>query len=153
MSIVSEFKPALLETAREDARRAGLAFAGQLGPREAWAAVIAGAAVLLDVRTVEERAYVGRVPDSAHVPWATGTAQTRNPRFVREVEAKLGREKTIVLLCRSGKRSRAAAEALTAAGFASVFNIDEGFEGELDASGQRGGSGGWRFHGLPWVQD
>ena len=115
--------------------------------------MIAGAAVLLDVRTVEERAYVGRVPDSAHVPWATGTAQTRNPRFVREVEAKLGREKTIVLLCRSGKRSRAAAEALTAAGFASVFNIDEGFEGELDASGQRGGSGGWRFHGLPWVQD
>jgi hypothetical protein len=29
----------------------------------------------------------------------------------------------------------------------------EGFEGELDADTRRGGLDGWRFHGLPWVQD
>lgn len=153
MSIIGEFQPDLLDSAREAARREGLAYAGELSPRDAWAAVAAGQAVLLDVRTVEERAYVGRVPDTAHVAWATGTAQTRNPRFVREVESKLGKDSTIVLICRSGKRSRAAAEALTAAGFRAVYNIGEGFEGEIDAEGQRGRSGGWRFHGLPWIQD
>jgi hypothetical protein len=29
----------------------------------------------------------------------------------------------------------------------------EGFEGDLDDAKRRGGSNGWRFHGLPWVQD
>ena len=34
-----------------------------------------------------------------------------------------------------------------------VFNVLEGFEGEIDATQHRGGSDGWRFHHLPWVQD
>ena len=58
-----------------------------------------------------------------------------------------------VLLCRSGKRSAQAAEAAAKAGFRHVFNVLEGFEGELDARQQRGHADGWRFHGLPWVQD
>lgn len=153
MSIISELRRDPFDAAREAARRDGLSFAGQLTPPDAWAAIQSGRAVLLDVRTPEERAYVGRVEGSLHIAWATGTAQIRNPRFVREVESKLGRDKTILLLCRSGKRSRAAAEALAAAGFDQVFNVTEGFEGEIDPEGHRGGSGGWRFHGLPWVQD
>ena len=52
-----------------------------------------------------------------------------------------------------GKRSVLAAEAAAAAGFTHVFNVLEGFEGEIDAHLHRGGSDGWRFHGLPWVQD
>jgi len=91
------------------------------------------------------------------VAWATGTALVRNPRFVRELEAKLakdgGKDAAVLLLCRSGKRSVLAAEAAAAAGFAHVFNVLEGFEGEIDAQLHRGGSDGWRFHGLPWVQD
>ncbi len=43
--------------------------------------------------------------------WATGTSLTRNPRFVRELEAKLGKDEVVLLLCRSGKRSALAAEA------------------------------------------
>jgi hypothetical protein len=31
--------------------------------------------------------------------------------------------------------------------------VAEGFEGELDAQQQRGHRDGWRFHGLPWVQE
>jgi hypothetical protein len=34
-----------------------------------------------------------------------------------------------------------------------VFNVQEGFEGDLDGQQQRGRNNGWRFHGLPWVQD
>lgn len=139
--------------AQEKARSQGLRYAGEIGPVEAWSLVEAGQAELLDVRTVEERHFVGRIPGSHHVAWGTGTSMTRNPRFVREVEAKLPKDHPVVLLCRSGKRSLAAAEALTAAGFREVYNISEGFEGDLDAEGRRGRLGGWRARDLPWVQD
>lgn len=129
-------------------------FAGSLPPTDAWTLVATGHAQLVDVRTVEELAYVGRVPDSVHVPWATGTAQTRNPRFVRELEKRVpDKDAVVLLLCRSGKRSTAAAVAATAAGYARVYNVLEGFEGERDADGHRGTQGGWRHHGLPWEQD
>lgn len=128
--------------------------AGGVPPRLAWQLFAAGQAVLVDVRTAEERKFVGHVPDSLHVPWATGTALIRNPRFVRELESKLGgKEAVALLLCRSGKRSALAADAAAKAGFSAVFNVLEGFEGELDDNQQRGKSDGWRFHGLPWVQD
>ena len=69
---------------------------------------------------------------------------TRNPRFVRELEARVGgKEAVVLLLCRSGKRSAAAAEAAAKAGFTQVFNVLEGFEGEIDAQQHRGGSDGW----------
>ena len=119
---------------------------------EAWALVQSGAAVLVDVRTHEERVFVGHVPNSVHVPWATGTALTRNPRFVRELETKVGKSTQAVLLCRSGKRSALAMEAAVKAGFEQIAHVTDGFEGDIDAAGQRGYQNGWRFHGLPWEQ-
>ena len=146
--------PPVLERARAEAIANGLPYPGGISPPAAWALVSSGQAVLVDVRSNEERVFVGYVPGSVHVPWATGTALTRNPRFVRELEAKLGgRDKVALLLCRSGKRSALAAEAAARAGASLVFNVLEGFEGEIDARQQRGKADGWRFHGLPWVQD
>lgn len=146
-----------LESARSVALASGLPYAGGVSPTVAWKLISAGDAVLVDVRSAEELKFVGHVPDSLHVPWATGTALQRNPRFVRELEARLashgGKGATALLLCRSGKRSALAAEAAAKAGFTQVFNVLEGFEGEIDERQQRGGSDGWRFHGLPWVQD
>lgn len=142
-----------LEIARERALREQTPFAGGLSPQDAWAVVSAGVGVLVDVRTAEERKFVGHVPGSLHVAWMTGTAMNRNPRFVKELEAKLGKEKVVLLLCRSGKRSAAAAEAATKAGHRNVFNVLEGFEGDLDDRQQRGRHNGWQFHDLPWVQD
>ena len=143
----------LLDKARRAAREAGLPYAGGLSPKDAWTLFSAGAAVLVDVRTAEERKFVGHVPGSVHVAWATGTGMTRNPRFVKELEAKVGKDAVVLLLCRSGKRSAAAAEAATLAGFTAVYNVLEGFEGDLDTQQRRGDSGGWRHWGLPWVQD
>lgn len=123
-------------------------------PQEAWSLFSAGQAVLVDVRTPEELKFVGHVPGSINVPWATGTSLTRNPRFVRELEAKVpDKGRRLLLLCRSGKRSGLAQEVAVKAGFKQVSNIAEGFEGELDAAGQRGRIDGWRLKGLPWVQD
>ena len=151
--------PALQEAVAQ-ATAHGLSFMGSVPPRQAWQMVQQGLALLVDVRTAEERKFVGHVPGSAHVPWATGTALARNPRFVRELTALLARHAAAdgsapiaLLLCRSGKRSTLAAQEAAKAGLTYVFNVSEGFEGELDAAQHRGGGDGWRFQGLPWVQD
>jgi len=142
-----------LESVRAVALATGLSYAGGVPPKLAFDLLSAGAAQLVDVRTAEERKFVGHVPGSLHVAWASGTSLTRNPRFVRELEAKTGKTATILLLCRSGKRSALAAEAAAQAGFTRVFNVLEGFEGEIDSQQHRGGNDGWRLHGLPWIQD
>ncbi len=144
----------VLREAEATARAQGLGYAGGVTPPQAWQLVQEGQALLVDVRSAEERKFVGHVPGSVHVAWASGTGLTRNPRFVRELETRVGgKDRPLLLLCRSGKRSVLAAEAAAAAGFTQVFNVLEGFEGELDAAQQRGHADGWRFHGLPWVQD
>ena len=153
VALEDKIKHPVLEAARGVARSSGLPYAGRVTPQQAWALFSAGDAVLVDVRTAEERKFVGYVPDTLHVPWATGTSLTRNPRFARELEAKTGKDTVVLLLCRSGNRSALAAEAATKAGKAHVFNVLEGFEGEIDERQRRGKSGGWRFHELPWVQD
>lgn len=140
--------------ARQQAQEQQMPFAGTLPPIDAWRLFNDQQALIIDVRTNEERSFVGYIPDTVHVAWATGTAMNRNPRFVKEVEAKIKDKSTLVLLlCRSGKRSYLAAEALTKAGYANAFNIAEGFEGDLDDAQQRGHVGGWRVRSLPWIQD
>jgi rhodanese-related sulfurtransferase len=143
----------ILERARSSAADEHRGYAGNVTAHEAMELVAAGAARLVDVRTPEERKFVGYVPDSVHVAWMTGTSMIRNPRFVRELEGKTRKNEVLLFLCRSGQRSAAAAEAATRAQFQNVFNVVEGFEGELDERKQRGTRSGWRFYGLPWVQD
>lgn len=145
--------PPALEAARAVALATGTPYAGGVSPQVAWLLFSQDQAMLVDVRSAEERKFVGHVPGSLHVPWATGTALTRNPRFVRELEAKTGKTTPVLLLCRSGKRSALAAEAVAKAGHTLVFNVLEGFEGEINPNGHRGTEDGWRFHQLPWVQD
>ncbi len=143
----------VLETAKQTAVAEGLKYSGKVSPDEAWKLFVNGQAHIVDVRAAEERKFVGHVPNTFHVAWQTGPALIKNPRFLRDLESKLSKDAVILLLCRSGKRSAAAAEAATAAGFKNVFNVREGFEGDLDENQQRGASGGWRQRGLPWVQD
>jgi rhodanese-related sulfurtransferase len=153
MTTATTTLPATLGAIRDVALATGLPYAGAVPPQLAWELFSAGEVVLVDVRTTEERKFVGHVPGSQHVAWATGTSLTRNPRFVRELEVKVGKEATILLLCRSGNRSALAAQAATQGGFQRVFNVLEGFEGEIDLDKHRGVKNGWRFHQLPWVQD
>jgi rhodanese-related sulfurtransferase len=143
----------ILEHARAQAAKERLAYAGNVTPAEAFELVTAGAARMIDVRTPEERKFVGYVPDSVAVPWATGTSFTRNPRFLRELEGKVRKDDVLLFFCRSGHRSILAADAATRAQFQQAFNVLEGFEGELDEQRRRGTNGGWRLRGLPWIQD
>lgn len=100
-------EPLILRRALSEAVAAGRPYAGSVTPREAWSLVQEGEAVLVDVRSAEERKFVGHVPESVHVPWATGLSRTRNPRFVRELEVKGGKGRPLLLLCCSGWYGRA----------------------------------------------
>ncbi len=152
--VLSDLLPhPVLAQARRRARTGGRAYTGDVTPREAWALVQAGDAVLVDVRSTPEHRFVGRVPGSAHVPWADGMELLPNEDFAEDLARHAGRDEVVLLLCRSGKRSELAAEAAIRAGFEQVYNVLEGFEGEADALRRRGLVGGWRFHGLPWLQD
>jgi rhodanese-related sulfurtransferase len=80
-----------------------------------------------------------------------------NPNFVADAiealqAAGAGPQTPVLFLCRSGARSRAAAMALTRAGFEKAFNIAGGFEGDLNGEGHRGQTNGWKAAGLPWRQ-
>ena len=142
----------ILRLAAARPRPPGGDYAGSVTPVEAHLLHVRGDARIVDVRTAEELDYVGRVPGVAHVPWRLRGAAGPNPDFVAQLRAVAAPTDRVLLLCRSAQRSHWAAIAATEAGFASAYNILEGFEGDLDANGQRGRLGGWRLHGLPWTQ-
>jgi rhodanese-related sulfurtransferase len=144
----------ILQTAHERAQQSSLPYFGAATPVEAGA--VLGAmpqARLVDVRTRPEWDYVGRVPQSALVEWNTYPGGARNDDFIEELRRVVpDLDVPVFFLCRSGQRSDGAARAATAAGYTKALNILEGFEGDKDANGQRGKLGGWRKHGLPWIQ-
>lgn len=138
--------------------------AGDLAPAEAWKVLGADtAAQLVDVRTQAEWTFVG-VPDLSSleksvqlVEWQSFPGMERAEGFVERVAAGLeaagaGPETPVIFICRSGARSAAAARAMAAAGFANSYNLDGGFEGDLDTERHRGGTTGWKAQGLPWSQ-
>ncbi len=137
-----------------------LDYAGEVSAAEAWAQLKADPkAQLLDVRTMAEWNFVG-VPDLASlgrqvccVEWQGFPTGARNPGFVAEASQALAdKDAPVLVMCRSGARSRAAAIALTQAGFSQAINISDGFEGDMDEDGHRGNRNGWKHADLPWRQ-
>lgn len=126
-------------------------YAGDIPPALAWQWVQAGNAVLVDVRTDAERAWVGQVPGAKVVAWKQWPQMLMNPDFDTQLQAVVPSGSKVLLLCRSGVRSVAAAQRATELGL-QAYSILEGFEGDLDANGQRGKHNGWRYRGLPWQQ-
>ncbi|PWJ25455.1 rhodanese-related sulfurtransferase [Branchiibius hedensis] len=133
-------------------------YAGDVTPAEAYTLLEQEPnATLVDVRTRAEWTYVG-LPDLSGigkqvvtVEWLSYPDGQVNPDFVEQVRAATPDGGPLLLLCRSGVRSVAAAEALSAAGLPNSYNIVEGFEGGLDEDGHRSVNG-WKLAGLPWRQ-
>ena len=116
-------------------------------------------ALFIDIRSNMEFLFVGHPTGAIHVPWIDEPEWTVNPNFVREIrQLMLGGvsqdhgSPPIILICRSGKRSKEAGNALVSTGVKNVCHITEGFEGDLDEEHHRSAKGGWRFRGLPWEQ-
>ena len=111
-------------------------------------------ALLIDVRSEIEYLFVGHPVGAIHVSWNDGPDWEVNPHFVGELRKLVGNgdKRPILLICRSGNRSEIAGQALIDAGFEQVFNVQYGFEGDLDENHHRNSLSGWRFDGLPWQQ-
>ena len=116
-------------------------------------------AVLIDVRTTAEWAFVGVCDLESlgkqvlYVSWQTFPDMAVNADFCEEIErADLGRHAKLLFLCRSGQRSHSAATAIAQRGYENCFNISDGFEGDKDDDRRRNAVNGWRMSGLPWVQ-
>ncbi len=121
---------------------------------------------VLDVRTVEEYDLVGHPEMAINVPLAVRAGgfdpvrraygMAANPRFVDEVRRRFGPGDTLLVICRSGNRSAAAVNLLARAGFAEVYNVVDGFEGDPVADKASPDYGkrvreGWRNSPLPWT--
>ncbi|THJ35550.1 rhodanese-like domain-containing protein [Lampropedia aestuarii] len=128
-------------------------YAGDVLPPLAWQWVEAGDAVVVDVRTDAERAWVGEVPGAVVIALKQWPTMALNPDFDVQLQALAQAKpgKKLLFLCRSGVRSVIAAVRAHELGL-EAYNILEGFEGDADQNGHRGQLGGWRKHGLPWRQ-
>ncbi|MBI2277041.1 MAG: sulfurtransferase [Dechloromonas sp.] len=126
-----------------------------------------------DVRTRAEAMYVGwpsdadaLVPYVEHPELMTEWDDKRhmymlepNQDFVPEVERRLkemglGKEATIIVICRSGDRSSKAQDRLQMAGYSKVYSVAEGVEGDTAKEGAKSGQrvvNGWKNANLPWT--
>lgn len=118
-------------------------------------------ALLIDVRSNMEFLFIGHPVGAISIPWIDEPDWIINPNFAADVRKLIlggldhdsaGHNVPILLICRSGKRSLEAGKLLLKEGFHDVYNIADGFEGELDESHHRSLLAGWRFDGLPWEQ-
>ncbi len=155
---MDEAVPANLQSGRvamaagDDQPQPAQGYAGDVTPSLAHRWWQAGAAVLVDVRTDAEREWVGFVPGAVTVAWKQWPGMALNEGFDAALRAAVPAGGKVLLLCRSGVRSVAAAKRATALGI-EAYNILEGFEGDPDADAHRNRKGGWRYRGLPWRQN
>ncbi len=106
--------------------------------------------VVLDVRTEEEWNGVGK-PDAESLNSKTffislllGLDRKKNENFTQDfLQKKISKKDNILIICRSGVRSMAAAKLLQQEGYKNLVNISDGFEGN-PATGD-----GWKKSNLP----
>jgi rhodanese-related sulfurtransferase len=121
---------------------------------------------VLDVRTPEEFIHIGHPEMAVNVPLVFQTYRwdpakgyfdfELNPEFVALVRQVAEPEDEIHVMCRSGGRSAMAANLLAQEGFSNVWNMVDGFEGDLvdDPESPHHGKrmqNGWTNAGRPWT--
>jgi len=122
---------------------------------------------VLDVRMVEEYVFLGHAESAVNIPVAFPKYEWHadkrkygfeiNPDFIDHVREVFKPDDTIVAMCRSGGRSAAAINMLAKAGFTTIYNIIDGFEGDLvnDPESVYHGKrmkNGWK-NSAPWTYD
>ncbi len=97
----------------------------------------AGEIVLIDVREPDEWAESGVAEGAERI-------NMRNPRLGAMLDAALGgnRDAAVALICRTGARSQAIADAMARSGFTNVFSVGDGMFGSSRGPG-------WLRSGLP----
>jgi rhodanese-related sulfurtransferase len=111
---------------------------------------------IIDVRSIAEYVLIGHPTDAFSIPLTFWNEKTqtfeKNGNFVQDIQERFRKSDALVFICRSGGRSLRAAGDAFQAGFAKVYSVNEGFEGEKDENGHRT-VGGWKNRGLPYTHD
>ena len=127
--------------------------------------------LFVDIRTPSELNYLGATTlMDVHVPlvfmdtteWNDKKhryKRAENKNFAADIDAALkkkGLDKsdTVILICRSGKRSATAANILADNGYTKVHTVVDGYEGDKLKEGKNKGKrlkNGWKNAGLPWT--
>ncbi|MGC6454668.1 MAG: rhodanese-like domain-containing protein [Candidatus Puniceispirillaceae bacterium] len=130
----------------------------ELTPPETYAELTDdAAAVLIDCRSPAEWHFTG-IPDLADIGKKAllvaiaDEGGRPNPDFVSQITSMVDPQTPVYVICRVGGRSANACRLLAEAGFTSLANVTEGFEGRTNDKGHRNLVEGWKFHGLPWHQ-
>lgn len=142
---------------------------GDVTPQQAYEMLKAnpGHIFLVDVRTQFEYQDIGHPEGAINIPYKfyttkvdeKGYKKTKNENFANDLRARFNPETdTLLLICRSGKRSCEASTAAVDAGFnpEKVFNVMGGVEGDKvkdkdsPLHGQRMVNG-WKNEKLPWT--
>ncbi len=114
-------------------------------------------AVILDVRTQAEYVFVGHPAAAVNIPlqfWDAATNRwSDNTDFVARAQARLPMDGAVITMCRSGHRSKKAAELLVKLGYQRVYNMSESFEGDADPATGLRTVNGWKNRGLPYTFD
>jgi rhodanese-related sulfurtransferase len=142
---------------------------------------------LIDVRTRAEYQLIGHPPMAYLFPYFFWTGDlvkkgetweyqlnNKNKSFVEEISKKFEKTNNLLIICRDGTRSIAAAKDLIKSGFKQVYNVKDGFEGPNfpyfedenrhkfyrqlanrnkipDYNHRR--FYGWQWWGLPWIYE
>lgn len=131
---------------------ASAGYAGDVSPQLAFQWWQSGQAMLIDIRTNAERAWVGFIPDVPGIEWKVWPGMALNPNFDAQLISAVPAGASVLLLCRSGVRSIPAAQRAQALGY-QAYNVLDGFEGDPDVHAHRNTLAGWRKLGLPWRQN
>ena len=139
-------------------------YAGDVDPKTAWSILENyNQSLLVDVRTKAELSYVG-YPDLSSLKKSYINVEQQffpdgnlNENFVKELEGIIKEHYStkdcyITFLCRSGARSARAAAMMAEQGWINCYNIAYGFEGDPDEFHHRAKVNGWKYEGLPWIQ-
>ena len=142
---------------------------------------------LIDVRTPAEYQFIGHAVGAYNIPFMflsdkfvekgelfKGKKMKKsryqpylNPDFTSYMKSHFKADDTLLIMCRSGHRSRPASDFLVKSGFKNVYNVIGGFEGNKfhgqndeeskllkkysENYGRRGFVDGWIHFGLPWT--
>ena len=129
--------------------------------------------LFVDIRTPSEWVFVGTPKNlDINIPFLTidykhwdekesSFKKIPNTQFISGFNSvvkskKLTKDSSIILLCRSGKRSAKAANLLSSIGYSKVYTIVDGFEGDKAKQGDDKGKrvvNGWKKSGLPWTYE
>ena len=134
-------------------------YSGDVTCNQCWETLVSQeTAQLIDVRTVHEWNSAG-IPDVSSlgrdtilVEWQQFPHMQVNQDFQDIVSKELeergaSKDTTLFFICQSGIRSRHAAEAISAIGYNSAYNVVCGFGGGYP---QQDAVSGWKPENLPW---